>query len=674
MNPAIGRRIARWGDPLVRRDHGRSWRPDDNVFHQLNRGVRPILTCKRGRREIYIPNAHVRYDLVTSWLVVVEMNTENVLLDRARERVLGGIILAAVVALIPLEGRSEIGREVSMESRLADGEEFTTPIADLVDFGRDLLAANWTYQEGGGRPLTTGTGAPLRDSDDPLVFPRNFNRISGPDANSCAGCHNAPFGTVGGGGDIVANVFVLGQRFDFATFGHEDAIPGKSSVDERGDPVNLDTIGNSRATPGMFGSGFIEALARQLTADIRAIRDEIAPGGSAELVSKGISFGTLARLGDGTWDTSGVEGLPSPSLQTDGADAPPSLILMPFHQAGAVISLRQFTNNAFNHHHGIQTSERFGLDQDPDGDGYVNEMTRAEVTAASVFQAAMPIPGRVIPNDPEVEEAVLIGEAKFEEVGCAVCHVPNLPLDNSGWLFTEPNPYNPAGNLRPGEAPNFTVDLTDSSLPGPRLQPDSNGIVWVPAFTDFKLYDITSGSEDPNREHLNMHAAAGSDAFFEGNGQFLARRLWDVGNKPNYFHHGKYSTMRSSIIAHSGDAEASRLAFEGLSDYERSCVIEFLKTLRVLDPDAESLVVDEEGNPKVWPPNRLLSIGQQGGRVEVTWQGSSAVGLPRTYQLQRCEDLNNPVWTDIGSATQSTSHSDDSNGVQGYYRVVLLNQ
>jgi hypothetical protein len=50
----------------------------------------------------------------------------------------------------------------------------------------------------------------------PLLFPRNFNRISAPDANSCAGCHAVP--RVGGGGDIVANVFVLGQRFDFATF------------------------------------------------------------------------------------------------------------------------------------------------------------------------------------------------------------------------------------------------------------------------------------------------------------------------------------------------------------------------------------------------------------------------------------------------------------------------
>ena len=67
-----------------------------------------------------------------------------------------------------------------------------------------------------------GTGAVLSDPNSPLLFPRNFNRISAPDANSCFGCHSQP--RAGGGGDVVANVFVLGQRFDFATFDSSDPI------------------------------------------------------------------------------------------------------------------------------------------------------------------------------------------------------------------------------------------------------------------------------------------------------------------------------------------------------------------------------------------------------------------------------------------------------------------
>jgi hypothetical protein len=73
--------------------------------------------------------------------------------------------------------------------------------------------------------------------------------------------------------------------------------------------------------------------------------------------------------------------------------------------------------------------ERFGANADPDGDGFVNEMTVADVTAVSVFQAVMAVPGRVIPNDPEIEAAVLLGEQRFSAIGCASCHRPTLPLD-----------------------------------------------------------------------------------------------------------------------------------------------------------------------------------------------------------------------------------------------------
>src|SRR5207244_10024170 len=111
--------------------------------------------------------------------------------------------------------------------------------------------------------------------------------------------------------------------------------------------------------------------------------------------------------------------------------------------AGNVVSIRQFSNNAFNHHHGIQSTERFGKDTDPDGDGVTNELTRADVTAVSIFQATMAVPGREIPNDPEIEAAVLAGEQRFSAIGCTSCHIPALPLNRQGWIFTEPNPFNP---------------------------------------------------------------------------------------------------------------------------------------------------------------------------------------------------------------------------------------
>lgn len=502
---------------------------------------------------------------------------------------------------------SQIGREISVSQHLQDDEEFVVSLRKLVDHGQKLFTAVWTAQEGGGRPLTKGTGAPLSDQTEPLIFPRNFNRISAPDANSCAGCHNAPLGIAGGGGDIVANVFVLGQRFDFVTFDLLNRTPTKSSVDERFVNVTAQNVANSRATLGMFGSGYIEMLARQMTIELQALRDSIGPGESVALSAKGISFGTLSRLADGAWDTSLVEGMPRTSLVTAAANQPPSLIIRPFHQAGRVISLREFSNNAFNHHHGIQSTERFGANTDPDGDGFRAELTRADITAVTIFQATMAVPGRVIPNDPAVEAAVLIGEDRFQRIGCAVCHVPSLPLDNQGWLFSEPNPFNPPGNLRPGEARTLLVDLSSDQLPAPRLGPDKSGVVHVPAFTDLKLHDICDGPSDPNIEPLDMNEPNGSMGFFAGNRKFITRKLWGAANEPPYFHHGQYTTMREAVLAHGGEAAAVREAFLSLSPYDQDSIIEFLKTLQVLPAGTKHLIVDENFKHKKWPPAQVAT-------------------------------------------------------------------
>src|SRR5437867_1882416 len=80
---------------------------------------------------------------------------------------------------------AQIGREVAIARNLQNGEEFNVSAAYLLSYGSSLFTANWTIQEGQGRPLLKGTGKPLSDPNSPLVFPRNMNRLSGPDANSC---------------------------------------------------------------------------------------------------------------------------------------------------------------------------------------------------------------------------------------------------------------------------------------------------------------------------------------------------------------------------------------------------------------------------------------------------------------------------------------------------------
>ena len=507
-------------------------------------------------------------------------------------------VLLAAACLCTQVGAAELGREVSVPEHLADGEEFSIEAEDLVAHGRLLFDAMWTVQEGGGRPQSDGTGAPLVDVGSPLVFPRNFNRISGPDSNACGGCHNLP--RSGGAGDRVANVFVLGQRFDFATFEGRDMMPTRGARDEEGRQVGLEKIANERNTVGMFGAGYIEMLSRQMTRRLRQARNSLEPGESVRLRAKGVDFGVLSRRVNGRWDTSEVVGLPAPSLSSEGPDNPPNLIIRPFHQAGAVVSLREFTNNAYNHHHGMQSVERFGRG-DPDQDGFREELTRADITAVAFFQATLGVPGRVIPRDPVIEEAVLLGETVFEQIGCADCHIPALELDRKAWIYSEPNPYNPSGNLRPGDSPELAYSLNSKRFDPPRLEKVGD-VVPVPAYTDLKLHDITKGPDDPNCEALDMHQSAGSEAFFEGNCQFLTSKLWGVASAPPYFHHGKYTTMREAIKAHHGEAQESRTRWGELSGRRKDALIEFLKTLRILPEGTEHRIVDERFRHRSWPP------------------------------------------------------------------------
>lgn len=525
------------------------------------------------------------------------------------------IALVAALASIPhvlAAPQNKIGQELGAPRHLVDDEEFELSIHELLNHGKSMFNAAWTNQEGGGRPLSKGTGKQLTDSSAPLVGKRAFNRISGPDANSCTGCHNAPYGIAGGGGDFVSSVFVLGHRLDFATFDPKDKRPTRGTADENGRPMSLQNVGDFRATTGMFGAGYIEMLARQMTAELHAIRDRLKLGETAELWAKGVYFGKLTRRKDASWDTSRVQGLSRFAVISPTPLERPTLVIRPWQASGSVVSLREFTNNAYNHHHGIQTTERFGRGTDLDGDGFANEMTRADVTAVSLYQAAMAVPGRVIPRDAEIEQAALAGEKVFSKIGCAKCHIPALPLDKNGWIYTEPSPYNPATNLRAGETKTVSMDLASPDLPLPRLTPllPGENVVMVPAYTDLKLHDITNPNDPSEAEALDLNFFVWSPKFKAGNRMFLTKRLWGAANEPPYFHHGLFMTLRQAIMGHHGEALAERRAFQSLPEYEKDALVEFLKTLQVLPLGTKHLVVDENFQAREWPPISPVNLSK----------------------------------------------------------------
>jgi hypothetical protein len=451
------------------------------------------------------------------------------------------------------------------EARIESGE---TSIQECLRRGRTLFEAVFNKLDGQGRPLTTGGGAP-RQPGQPA-----FIRTSGPDSSSCLGCHAQP--RSGGGGDFVANVFVLAQTLDPVTFSVDGA------------------FSNERNTLAMMGAGPIEMLAREMTAELIAVREAALAQSRATgvpatraLSAKGISFGSITVLPDGKVDPTGIEGVDW------------DLIVKPFHQKGAVVSLREFSNNAMNHHHGIQSVERFGADTDPDGDGVTNELTVGDITAVTLFQAALNTPGRLLPANRTRRGAAERGARLFSTVGCARCHQPSLVLNNP--VFTEPNPYNPAGNLRPADVDRLVaLDLTRDG-PGPRLERLRDGRALVRAFTDLKRHDLTDadehffGNEQVPQGRLNGFLPASSftvPAPPRPTGQFLTRKLWDAGNSAPYGHRGDLTTLTEAIHHHGGEARAARDAFFAQRAEDQAAVIEFLKTLQILPDGSPRIVVE----------------------------------------------------------------------------------
>jgi hypothetical protein len=63
-----------------------------------------------------------------------------------------------------------------------------------------------------------------------------------------------------------------------------DPMPTRGWADELGKPVFLQTIADSRKTIALFGSGYLEMIARQMPARLQSIRDNTPPRASRELV------------------------------------------------------------------------------------------------------------------------------------------------------------------------------------------------------------------------------------------------------------------------------------------------------------------------------------------------------------------------------------------------------
>ena len=418
----------------------------------------------------------------------------------------------------------------------------------LVKAGEKLFTAKFTANEGAGRPGSTQAILPTRSRTGDRGRSL-FARTSGSDANACSACHNDP--VIGGAGDFVTTTFVS-EGFSNAAFDSTDP-----------------QFSNERGSNHLFGAGLVELLAREMSADLAALRMSALRRAAVEersvtsdLVTKGVRFGRLTAHPNGMVDLSQIEGV----------DA--DLVVRPFSQKGVMTSLRQFTVNAGNHHHGMQASERFGRrwtgEDDFDADGYPDEWREADVSALVAWQATRPPPTVKTPADPRWRVAAARGSDLMDEWNCTVCHRRSLPLRSL--VFADPGPLDAAGTLssthveRPAE---YDLALYEWAK---RLPRNAKGEVLVPLFGDLKRHSMT------DRKEARLGNELLSQRFVDRT-VFATSELWGIGSTAPYGHRNDFTTLDGIIRAHGGEGAKAKDAYVAGSEAEQSALIAFLKTL-----------------------------------------------------------------------------------------------
>ncbi len=300
--------------------------------------------------------------------------------------------------------------------------------------------------------------------------------------DSCRACHFDP--VIGGAGPMGVNVMRHGIREanddftapEYGTILAKLALPGLP----RREATSAHNTFEPRQTPTTLGLGLIETIADD---DIVALADP------EDLDNDGIR-GIAHILGDGR--------------------------LGRFGWKAGVPSVAEFARDALSNEVGLTVPVvdglTFGFLSDAD------EISDPEISLADhdalIFyleHLAAPQPTAAVPGGLNI----------FEEVGCATCHVPELP--GSG---------------------------------GP-----------VPLFSDLLLHDVAAG------DYFGVPDGLANERMFR------TPPLWGIGSTAPFMHDGAAATIEASILAHDGEAAAVRDAFETLPIDERELLLDFLGKL-----------------------------------------------------------------------------------------------
>lgn len=391
-------------------------------------------------------------------------------------------------------------------------------------------------------------------------------------ADSCAGCHGRPRGSPGHGGN---------------TFTRPD----------------------SRDARHLFGLGLQEMLADETTIELRQIRaDALSLARSTHMpqtvgmfTSKGLGYGEITVRPNGNVNVSALEGI----------DA--DLRVRPFQAQGGSFAIREMVVGELAAEMGLEAPDvdlliasRGGqvttpsgllLDgradridappvatpgKDGDGDGKTNEIPLAIVDYLESFllNSFPPATG----NSDTIE--VVLGRAIFTQIGCARCHIPNLPIDRDRRIVDvatafDPTNGGPFNGLFASVTSLVAAPVTALAAAGarqglPPLQPPAGGAFLVRnLFTDLKRHDLGAAYYERNFDG-SLHRT------------FMTAPLWGVATTAPYGHDGRSVTIEQAILRHGGEAQAERDVFVEIAataPEQRLWVLDFLNTLQLFPPE-----------------------------------------------------------------------------------------
>lgn len=413
----------------------------------------------------------------------------------------------------------------------------------VVDVGRGLFLRRFTRADGWGH-------------DNAQLQRIQVAEEGGPDAFSCQDCHWK--GGAAGSGDRVDNTYMMGD----------------------GDDV---TSADVRNPPALWGAGWRELLAAEMSTDLQAIAADALVRASqsgesvrVELRSKGIYFGDVEAFldakGDAQLDTSTL-------YMVDG-----DLVIKPFGWKGTFPSLRDFIGESLQVHLGLQAEERlYKSDEDngpavaantnADHDGVSREITEGELSALTLYVATLDAPPFWAPDEgvyrepvffskefefihtPEAADRWRKGFSLFGSIGCTRCHVPYLPLQNSVYEMEAPL----SGHR-------LAVDLaTQGAKPVP--EQDEQGRYLVAAFSDFRRHDMGPAL---SARYAERGVAASV---------WLTRPLWGLAMTSPYLHTGEAMVFDDALALHGGEAELAANNYRLLREQDRESIRFFLASL-----------------------------------------------------------------------------------------------